>query len=202
MTDARTLNWRFITPELPGDLLLLPVRNERLEGASHAHRSAWGLEDSLSRRYGAVVAPDVTGWLPDLPGTTATRLLERLAAAVRPGGWLYVGMQTRPAAAGPRRMTPVAARRVLTGAGFDDVQLWFPLPWVSCPAFLVPAARGAELDHFLSTAFFPYSDDRSAWRGRARQQALSLASRAALRTPHAWRVRCAPSLALLARRPA
>lgn len=202
MIDARTLNWRFITPELPGDVLLMPVQDERLVGVTHAHRSASGLNDSLSRRYGAVVAPDVTGWLPDLPGTTATRLLERLAAAVLPGGWLYVGVQTRPAAAGPRRMTPMAARRALARAGLADVQVWFPLPGVSCPAFLVPAARGAELDHFLSTAFFPYSDDRSAWRGRARQQALSLASRAALRTPHAWRVQCAPGLALLARRPA
>lgn len=201
VSDARAVNWWFLTPQPTSGLLLLPMADERMAGAVHVPRTADALALALRSRYPAVAAPDLTGWVADLPGTSAGELLDQLAGAVLPGGWLYVGMRMRPGPCGRTRLSRAKAVGRLRALGLDDLQAWFPLPSVRCPAFLVPADRGAELEHFLNTLFFPYSQDRSAWRGRARQLLLSAARRAALRTPHRWRLRCAPGLALLARRP-
>jgi hypothetical protein len=200
MIDARTLNWRFVVPECPDRLLLLPVAGESVPEATMCATSAGELAAALREGpYGAVVAPDLTAWAarnhrPVRP------LLEALGSALEPGGWLYVGFRAVPSGATGRRLSHAAATRTLRDSGLETEEVYFALPSPACAAYLIPSTRTAELDHFLRTVFFPYAASDSAWRGRLRQVALAAGRRAALSAPGWLRLRLAPAFGLVAGR--
>lgn len=204
VVDARTLNWRFVVPDEPEGLLLLPVGGERLESAVVAEPGPQGLASALANGpYPAVAALDLGGWAArggqGLPG----RLLARLCSAVAPAGWLCVGFANPWYPGAPARtgsLAPRTALRVLRRGGLTGAEVYLALPSQRRPALLVPAARPAELGHVLDRLFFPYvpAELRLAM---TRRELLAALRRGAAVAPHGLRIRLAPAYCVVARRP-
>jgi hypothetical protein len=193
VTDARTLNWRFVVPDEPPGLLFLPPGG-----------GPGGLATALGGGpYPAVAATDL-GSLTRRRPAEAGRMLARLCAAVAPGGWLCAGFAnagypgTPPLVGGLRVQT---ARRVVRRAGLSEPDVYFALPHQRCPALLVPATRAVELDHVLRQLFLTYVPGDGAW-AMAQRHLLAALRRGALRTPHLVRTLLAPGFYVVARRPA
>jgi hypothetical protein len=203
--DARALNWRFVVPDEPRGLLLLPADGERVEGAVSPELSASALSGALrDGPYPAVAAPDLARWAGLERAGGAADLLARLGDAVGPGGWLFAGFPNpwypaRPAATGSLGLG--TARRILGRSGLGIGESYVALPDQRCPAYLVSAGAPAELEYFLRCLFRPYTGSLSGWRARLGQRSLSLMRRIALGLPHRVRVRFAPALGIVARRP-
>ncbi len=204
MTDARTLNWRFVVPDEPEGLLFLPADGERHPSAGGAGPGPGGLEAALGGGpYPAVAVADLGSWARRRPAE-AGRTLARLCAAVAPGGWLCAGFANAgypgtPPLAGALHIQ--AARRILRRSGLSELEVYFALPHQRCPALLVPAARPVELDHVLRQLFFTYVPGDGAW-AMAQRYLLAALRRGALLTPHLIRTRFAPGFYVVARRPA
>lgn len=194
MTDARTLNWRFVVPDEPPGLLFLPAGGP----------GAGGLAAALDGGpYPAVAVTDL-GSLARRRPASAGRTLARLSAAVAPGGWLCAGFANAsypgtPPLVGALRIQ--TALRVLRRAGLSDPEVYFALPHQRCPALLVPAARPVELDHVLRQLFLTYVPSDGAW-AMAQRRLLAALRRGALLTPHLVRTLLAPGFYVVARRPA
>jgi hypothetical protein len=199
--DARTLNWRFVTPDVPGGLLMLPAGVERLAGAVIPYRTGPSLSAVLSEGpYPAVAAPDLGPW-GGLAGGPE-RLLALLASAVRDEGWLCAGFSNpwsplRPE--GWEHLSLRKARRVLHRAGFGRIDTYLAFPDHRSPAYLTSLGP-AELGYFLRRFFLPYVGDLRGVRARLKQRALRLIRTATLATPHPIRIRFAPAYVLVARR--
>jgi hypothetical protein len=203
--DARPLNWRFVVPDEPRGLLQLRAGDERLEGAVSPERSAPALSTALrDGPYPAVVASDLAGWAGLERRGGAADLLARLGDAVAPGGWLFAGF---PNAWHPARPAPDgalglgAARRIVGRSGLVMLDAYVALPDQRCPAYLVSIDRPAGLEYFLRHLFRPYAGSLSGWRAGLRRRSLSLMRAAALGLPHPVRLRLAPALGIVARRP-
>jgi hypothetical protein len=202
--DARALNWRFVVPDEPRGLLLLPAEGERVEDAVSPEPSASALSAALREApYPAVVAPDLAAWAGFERAGGAADLLARLGDCVGPGGWLFAGFPNawypaHPAAAGSLGLG--AARRILHRAGLGIVDAYLALPDQRCPAYLVSTEGPAELEYFLRRLFRPYAGSLSGWRAGLRQRSLSVMRRVALGLPHRLRIRFAPALGIVARR--
>jgi hypothetical protein len=201
MIDVRGLNWRFLVPDEPEAFLFLPLHDEVLPGAISPNGNG-GLNAAFERGpYPAVVVPDLTAWRENAAGSPA-RLLRELADAVGPGGWLYVGFSNRlnparPMAGGSLRLR--TAVRILRRRGFTEIQTFLPFPDHRCPAYVISAETRAPLGHFLARLVFPYSADRHD--PQREQQRITWMRNLALASPHGIRVRFAPAMALVARRP-
>jgi hypothetical protein len=201
MNDIRSLNWQFVVPQQPDSFLFLPIDSESVPGATTPN-GIGGLEDALHRGpFSAVAAPDLAAWLEPGQKSRPASLLGRLADAVSPGGWLYVGFPNRPF---PRRPTAPGALRMRTAIkvvrrrGFTDIRTFLPFPDQRCPAYLISAEPRAPLGYFLARLVFPYvTDPQDAPR---RQRQIMRMRNAALASPHPIRVRFAPAGALVARR--
>jgi hypothetical protein len=194
VTDARTLNWRFVVPDEPPGLLFLPTG----PGPGPV-----GLAAALAAGpYPAVAVTDLGSWARRRPAE-AGRTLARLSAAVAPGGWLCAGFANAsypgtPPLVGALRIQ--TARRILRRAGLSDPEVYFALPHQRCPALLVPAARPVELDHVLRQLFLTYVPSDGAW-AMAQRYLLAAFRRGALLTPHLVRTLLAPGFYVVARRP-
>jgi len=201
--DARTLNWRFLLPDEPEGILLLPVADERVPGAIVPDRDPGALMVLLEgRRYPAVVATDAAAWSA-VAGRGAARLLARLADAVEPGGSIYVGFANPWYPAAPRSRGSLGLRRIqriLGERGLVDAHAFVALPDQACPAYLVDAVDPACLEHFIRRLAVPHAE-MPGLRGRVRQGLLMAMRLASLVAPHAMRVRLAPATAVVARRP-
>lgn len=201
MNDIRALNWRYLVPDEPDSLLFLPVDGEALSGSTVPNGND-GLEGVLQRGpYPAVAAPDLAAWLERGREKSPAALLRRLADAVSPGGWLYVGFPnrlypTRPGAPGSLRLR--SAVKVLRRRGFREIRTFLPFPDQRCPAYLISTETQAPLRHFLARLVFPYvTDEQDAER---QQRRIMLMRNVALASPHPIRVLFAPAGALVARR--
>jgi hypothetical protein len=199
--DARLLNWRFVVPDEPDGLLLLPAGAEMLPGAVMPAPGRL-TRTLLDRHYPAVVVPDLAAWAPHGRPAGASRLLADLAATVAPGGWLCAGFPNRWYPAGPWRAGSTslpAALRAVGRAGLAGAEVYAALPDQRRAAFLVPLARPAEMDHMLRVLFetsFP-----SGGRGAvAIRRILSALRRAALAAPRTRR-HLVPAYYLVAQRP-
>jgi hypothetical protein len=203
--DARTLNWRFVVPDEPQGLLLLAVQGEHVASAVVVQPGSTALEGALGDGpYPAVVAPDLGDWAARGRPGWAGRLLVRLCGAVAPGGWLCVGFANAWYPGAPARPGSLGLRtavRTLGRAGLSEVEVYLALPSQRRPAFLVPAARPAELGHVLDRLFFTYVPAEQPW-AMARRELLAALRRGAARTPHGIRTRLAPAYCVVARRPA
>lgn len=203
MNDIRALNWRFLVPDEPDSFLFLPVDGEALHGATTPKESG-GLEEALRRGpYPAVAAPDLSAWIDGSNGNSPTRLLRRLAEAVSPKGWLYVGFPNRLYPLGP--MAPGSIRlpratRILQRLGFTEVRASLPFPNQRCPAYFVSTDTQGPLRHFLSRLVFPYAVDQP--EPERLQRRIMLMRNVALASPHPVRVLFAPAAGLVARRSA
>jgi hypothetical protein len=201
VNDIRGLNWRVLIPEEPKDFLFLPADHETLPGAITPNGNG-GLTAAFERGpYPAVAVPDLTAWLEHAPGGPAG-LLRRLADAVAPAGWLYVGFPNRlyparPMVSGSLRLRTAA--RIIRRRGLTEIRTFLPFPDHRCPAYLISAETRAPLGHFLARLVFPYSADRQD--PQREQQRISRMRSLALAAPHGLRVRLAPAMALVARRP-
>jgi hypothetical protein len=199
--DARLLNWRFLVPREPEGLLLLPAGGEALPGAVAAARDRLG-SPVLDGRYPAVAAADLAAWASRRQQAVTMRLLASLAAVVAPGGWLCVGFPNRwypaaPARAGSLSLT--AAIRTLQRSGMTAPEVYAALPDQRRPAFLVPLARPAEMDHMLRVLF--ETTVPAGGRGAITlRRVLSALRRAALAAPQTRRY-LVPAYYLIARRP-
>ena len=204
MIDARALNWRFLVPDQPSGLLLLPVAEERVPGAVAPERSAEALADALTdHTYPAVVAPDAGAWCK-VAGERAAGLLVRLAAAVAPGGYLYAGFSNPWYPARLRARGSLALKRelrILERLGFTGLQAYLAFPSQACPAYLVDASNAACLEYFVRRISIPYVERQGA-RARMERRALRGMRAIAMASPHATRVRFAPAAAVMGRRPA
>jgi hypothetical protein len=201
--DARTLNWRFVVPDEPEGLLLLPADDERLPSAVVAEPGPAGLEAALQRGpYPAIAAPDLGAWIARRRPGEADRLLVRLCAAVAPGGWLCVGFANAWYPGAPARRGSLDVRtiyRVLRSSDMSLPEVYLALPSQRRPALLVPAARPEELDHVLRRLFLTYVPPGSSWL-TLRRQVLGALRRAALIAPHNIRARLAPAFCVVSRR--
>jgi hypothetical protein len=199
--DARPLNWRFIVPDVPPGLLLLPVGEERLTAGVIPDWTGPSLSSALGEGpYPAVAAPDLSRW-GGLVGGPAGLLLQ-LAASVREEGWLCTGFSNPWSpirSTGHEPLSLGKARRVLRRAGFSRIDTYLAFPDHRRPAYLMTSG-GAELGYFLRRFFFPYVGELRGLRARLKQRALRLMRVATLATPHHVRVRFAPSYMLVARR--
>jgi hypothetical protein len=203
MNDIRALNWRFLVPDEPHGFLFLPVDGEALAGAISPNGEG-GLAGAIGQGpYPAVAVPDLAAWIRDVPDESPTRLLDRLADAVAPGGWLYAGFPNRRypgRRAAPGSIRLGAAVRILRARRFTEVRAFLPFPDQRSQAYFISADTRAPLGHFLSLLVFPYSaGGPGADRKRSR---IRWMRRIALASPHPIRVRFAPAAALLARRAA
>jgi hypothetical protein len=203
--DARTLNWRFVVPDEPDGLLLLPVRDERVPSAVVVEPDPAALESALAQGpYPAVVALDLGRWAALGRHGGAGRLLARLCAAVAPGRWLCVGFANtwypgapwRPGALGLQ-----TAVQTIRRAGLSDQEVYLALPSQRHPAFLVPAARPAELSHVIDRLFFTYVPADLPW-AMTRRALLGVLRPGAAHAPHGLRRQLAPGFCIVARRPA
>ena len=204
-TDARVLNWMFVVPATER-VLLLPLHDERPEGVAVVEsRSSRALDDALDDGpYTGVAVPDLAAW-GEASSAEAGSLLERLATAVGPGGWLYAGFPNvwypgnarRP---GARSATAVA--RELRAMGFDRVAAYVALPHHRVPAYLIEDADPSALRYFLDRLSFPYVESDNPRKARLKQRLLAAGRRAALIAPARTRARFAPGAAIVARRSA
>jgi hypothetical protein len=202
MSDARLLNWRFLVPSEPRDLLHLPLADERVPRAIVPQRSPSGLSAALARGpYGGVSAPDLAGWQGLADGRGALGLLAGLARSVDSGGWLYAGFPNslypgRSTVAGAMRLRQ--AVRILKRQGLSEIQSYLAFPDQTCPAYLLPLEGRSELDYFLRRLAFPFVQGAAGRRARLKQRGMQLMRRAALAGPHRIRVRFAPAVAVVA----
>lgn len=203
MADARALNWRFVVPDEPVGLLLLPVGDETTDTAlvarRHEIRPAFPREGTVP----AVAVADLPGWTRHGGRRESARLLEQLCAAVAPGGWLCVGFANARYPGSPRWRRSLrlrAVRRVLRRSGMGAPEVYACLPDHRRPGLLVPVQRAAELDHVLSRLFLTYVPDGAAWL-RLRRHALSLMRGSAAAAPHRVRAAFVPGYCLVSRRP-
>jgi hypothetical protein len=203
MTDIRALNWRFLVPEEPHGLLFLPIDAEALAGATSPNGEG-GLAGAIQQGpYPAVAVPDLAAWIKYSPDESPTRLLDRLADAVAPGGWLYAGFPNRlypgrPVAPGSIRLG--TAVRILRARRFTEVSAFLPFPDQRGQAYFISADTRAPLGHFLSLLVFPYSAGGPGADQKRRR--IRWMRRIALASPHPIRVLFAPAAALFARRAA
>jgi hypothetical protein len=203
-TDARLLNWRFVVPDEPGRLLLLPADGEDPAGAVTPNDTN-GLDSVIGMGpYDGVAVPDVGRWGSMSGAGGSANLLRQLAAQVADGGWLYVGFANPlyPLRRGHGSLSLTKALRVLDAAGLDRVDVFLALPDERCPAYLIPRNDRAALDFFLKRLFLPYPGAARGWRGRATQQLMSALRRLALVGPHRARTRFAPAFGIVAGRSA
>jgi hypothetical protein len=205
MSDARTMNWRFVVPATTGSLLVLPVNDVEVPGALAPSRTGPGLRAALAEGpYSAVVAADVSRWTSEV-GLSTPRLLAALADAVAPGGHLYAGFPGRlyPLQAGTRgAVLPFRVRSALTRHGLQVAATFVALPTASCPALIVPVDSPEALDYVLRNLSFPYTPSSRPIVGRSRQAVVRAMQAAAARAPHGLRVAGAPGHGVLAVRPA
>ncbi|MFL5800072.1 MAG: hypothetical protein ACJ77A_19345 [Actinomycetota bacterium] len=201
--DARALNWRFVVPDEPAGLLLLPADGETVAGATVVPASAHGLAETLARGpFPAVVAPDMGGWAVRT-GFRTSELLERLGRQVVPGGWIfagfanpwYVGRWLRRGSLRRRRAMAALRRAGLAG------EAYLTFPSEQCPAYIVPASGRAELDYLLRRLFVPHTGEPTGFGTRVKRRLLMVMRAVALRAPHRARVAFCPGLAVVARRP-
>jgi hypothetical protein len=199
-SDARLLNWRFLVPDEPEGLLLLPVRTESLPGAVVPRRTLESFDAALSKQpFPAVACPDLGAWAGLAGGPE--RLVRRLMDAVQPVGWLHLGFANlyypgRPLARGSVR--PGRIEHLLREHGFEGFDRYLAFPSEDAPAFLVPAHGGEQLDYFLRRLAFPYSDVPGGRFGGPRASMRSLMLRGAVAAPNSVRVHLAPAFAYVA----
>lgn len=202
--DARVLNWRFVVPDEPEGLLLLPANGERLPSAVTAEPRPDGLASALHRGpYPAIAVPDLGAWTAGHRRAAAGPLLARLCAAVAPAGWLCVGFANAWYPGAPARRGSLGVRTalgILRRSGLSELEVFLALPSQRRPALLVPAARDAELDHVLGRLFLTYVPADSPWP-MLRRRVLAVLRRGALVAPHSIRVQLAPAFCVIARRP-
>jgi hypothetical protein len=203
--DARVLNWRFVVPDEPEGLLLLPANGERLPGAVVVESRPDCLASALHRGpYPAIAVPDLGAWTSRRRRAAAGALLARLCAGVGQAGWLYVGFANpwypgAPARPGSLRVR--TALRVLRRSGLSEFEVFFALPSQRRPALLVPTARRMELDHVLHRLFLTYVPAAESPWPTLRRQVLAVLRRGALIAPHRSRMQFAPAFGVVARRP-
>jgi hypothetical protein len=202
--DARLLNWRFLVPDEPEGLLLLPADGEPLPSAVIAEPRPDSLASALRRGpYPAIAVPDLGAWMRRRRPAGTGPLLARLCAAVAPAGWLCVGFANAwypgaPARPGSLRLR--TALGILRRSGLTELEVFLALPSQRRPALLVPAARDTELDHVLRRLFLTYVPADSPWP-TLRRRVLAVLRRGALVAPHGIRVQFAPAFCVVARRP-
>jgi hypothetical protein len=192
MTDARTTNWRFVVPDEPPGMLVLPV-----DWPSQRPHLAPGT-------LPAVVALDLAAGTRRRTRRECTRLLGELASALVPGGWLCVGFANAHYPRAPWRrgaLTLPAARRALARAGLGAATVYAALPDHRSPAMLVPLTRPAELS-FALAHLIPTYEPAGAAHPRLRRRLLQLQRWAALAAPGTLRTATVPAYCVLTRRPA
>jgi hypothetical protein len=200
--DARRSNWRFVVPDEPTGLLLLPIQDETLAGSVVPDRTEASLDRALEVSHPAAAVPDLGSW--GRLGGGSLPLLRRLAAAVQPGGWMYVGCANAryPGSATSRNaVRPGVVRRELVRAGFTEMETYLAFPDQRCPAYLVSVAGRRELDYFLRRLAFPYADPSSRFGRPMGRRVLGIALSGASVAPHSFRTWSAPAVAFVARRP-
>lgn len=205
--DARALNWTFLVPADASAVFLLPSDGERLDGAIVAERNAEALRAAIAEGpYPAVAAPDITGWASLIGSSRATeRLLARLAACVEPGGWLYAGFANARSPfhlLGTAALSRQRATGILRSKGFGDVDVYVAFPDHRTPAYLVSAARDAELEYFMQQLSFPHTGPADGLKGALRRRAIAGAQRVARSVPGGVGARFVPSMSVVARRTA
>jgi hypothetical protein len=205
MVDARRLNWRFVVPDEPGGLLLLPIGEE---GDVHRVPSFQDGAGTLPREHAgafpAIAAADLAGWTRHGGRSNSAGLLADLCAEVSPGGWLCVGFANSLYPRLSQRQGSMrlhAARRVLHRSGMAEPEVYACLPSHRRPGLLVPLRRPAELDFVLHRLFLTYAPTDARWP-RLRRHLLALMQRCAVAAPHRVRVALAPGYCLVSRRPA
>jgi hypothetical protein len=206
-SDARALNWTFLVPADASTVFLLPSDGERLDGAIVAERNAAALRAAIAEGpYPAVAAPDITGWASLIGSSRAAeRLLGRLAASVEPGGWLYAGFANARSPfhlLGTAALSRQRATGILRSNGFGEVDVYVAFPDHRTPAYLVSAARDAELEYFMRQLSFPHAGPVDGLKGALRRRAIAGAQRAARSVPGSVGARFVPSMAVVARRTA
>jgi hypothetical protein len=205
MTDARTLNWRFVVPGEPPGLLLLPVDDESTDTSV---RAADDLDDLLGGApragFPAVVAADLPAWTGHGGRRESARLLARLCDAVAPGGWVCVGFANPRYPGSAWQRAPLrlgAVRRVLGRSGIRNPRIYGCLPGHRHPGLLVPLDRAAELDYVLRTLFFTYTPADASWP-RLRRRVLGLLRHGLIAAPHRLRRALVPGYLVVGERPA
>jgi hypothetical protein len=204
MADARTLNWRFVVPDEPAGLLLLPVDDELTSSGVTARRPDTGtFAAPPANSVPAVVVPDLPSWADRGGRRDSARLLGELCTAVQPGGWVCVGFANARYPGSPRRRGSLrleSVRRVLRRAGMSEPVVYTCLPDHRSPALLVPVQRSAELQFVLRHVFLTYLPGDATFP-QLRRHVLALMQRAALAAPHEMRRAFLPAYCVVARRP-
>jgi hypothetical protein len=204
MTDARSLNWRFVVPDEPSGLLLLPMGDERTDSSVPARRDGAGVFVApADGTFPAVAAADLAAWTRRGGRRESARLLAQLCSTVTPGGWLCVGFANARYPGSPRWRRSLrlhAVRRVLRQSGMAAPEVYACLPDHRRPGLLVPLHRGAELDFVLRKLFLTYTPADSSWP-RLRRRVLGLMHHGALSAPHGARAALVPGFCLVSRRP-
>jgi hypothetical protein len=203
MSDARTLNWRFVVPDEPSGLLLLPVGEESTESAVTVQRGGAEMPPALpDGTFPAVAATDVTAWTQHGGRRESARLVAQLCAAVSPGGWVCVGFANARYPGSPRRRRSLrlhAVRRVLRRSGMSAPEVYACLPDHRSPGLLVPLRRAAELDYVLRRLFLTYAPADSSMPG-LRRRVLRFMHGSAVAAPHRVRAALVPGYVLVSRR--
>jgi SAM-dependent methyltransferase len=129
---------------------------------ARTHVAAAGLEERIElRQIGAETLEDADAydlaWVPTffIPAAVLERVIERVHAASRPGGWALLGLYARPGDPlrdaladlrtlrhGGALLTPAQAAALLERAGFSDVDVHFDAAW-ELPVVYVAGRRGA-----------------------------------------------------------
>lgn len=214
MADARASNWRFLVPDEPAGMLVLPVGDETADVPPPAQATPAGLIPAArpaadgdhplqTGAYPAVVALDVAAGTLHATRRQCWRRLAELAAAVAPGGWLCVGFANAHYPRSPWQsgaLTPTVADRALRRAGLGPAVVYAALPDHRHPALLVPLARPAEL-RFALQHLVPTYEPAGTAHPRARRRLLQAQRSAALAAPQALRAAFVPAYCLLSRRP-
>jgi hypothetical protein len=202
MPDARTLNWRYVVPDEPPGMLLLPVAGETTDRAVVA--TPGGLAQLLAddAAFPAVAVMDLPSWSEHGGRAGSARLLGRLCGAVEPGGWLCLGFANARYPGSWRRSRTLrlrTVRRVLKRSGMAAPEVYAGLPHHTRPGILVPLRRRAELDFVLHHLFLTYApaDGRAP---RLQRTALRLMRQAAVAGPHRGRSAFVPAYCLVTRR--
>ncbi|HVL90645.1 MAG TPA: hypothetical protein VM841_10480 [Actinomycetota bacterium] len=195
--DVRRMNWWYVLPPATGPVLLV---------GDAAHMDAFsdpiiasGLDESLravaATRYGGIAVPDLDAVFH--AGPSEFDGLRTLMAAVEPGGWFYGGFSNRPLRR--KGLSLGRVRTLLHLAGMRDHRVFLAAPDHVTPAYLIPAARRAEMDFFLRMFFFPYSR-ASGTRAAVRRMALRFLRVGTSVSPAWLRARVWPSVAVVARK--
>jgi hypothetical protein len=214
MADARALNWRFLVPDEPAGMLVLPVDDETADISPPdrvttqspipaARTAADGDHPLRNGAYPAVVALDVAAATRRATRRECRRRLAELAAAVAPGGWLCVGFANAHYPRSPWQrgaLTLAAAGRTLRRAGLGPTVVYAALPDHRHPALLVPLTGPEEL-RFALQYLVPTYEPAGAPHPRARRRLLQAQRSAALAAPPALRAAIVPAYCLLSRRP-